>query len=213
MIQIGLVDDHLAVVEGFKRLIEINEEFNVAHIFSSYDGALYSAELDTLNVLIVDIALEDQSGIALIKEVKQRYPNLHCVTLSMYDKEPYISEAIKAGAYAYVSKRAGAEDIEAAIYSAFNEEFYLSPDVKANYQCTSNSAAEKELSERELEILKLLAQGYETKEVAYKLNIADKTAHAHKANIYLKLGLRTRKQVMQYALVHHHIHLNDILQQ
>lgn len=162
-------------------------------------------------MLVVDIALLDKSGIELIKALKTKSPDVKCIALSMYDKEPYITEAITAGAYAYVSKRSAPDQIVKAIQAAFDEEFFISDDVKENYQRIADEGIERTLSEREIEILRLLAQGLETKEIAYKLDIADKTAHAHKANIFMKLGLRSRKGILQYALLKSLITVDDIL--
>lgn len=211
MLKVGLVDDHIAVAEGFKRLIELDEEIQVSAIFDQYETAIKDCPDSGVDVLVVDIALRNKSGIELIRSLKCSDPDIKCIALSMYDKEPYITEAIKAGAYAYVSKRSAPDQIVKAIHAAHKEEFFISNDVKDNYQRIADEGGERTLSEREIEILRLLAQGLETKEIAYKLDIATKTAHAHKANIFMKLALRTRKEVLQFALLKNYITVDDIL--
>lgn len=210
--KIAVVDDHLIVAEGFKQFIELSGTYEVVRLFDCPNKALSELSNMSIDVIIVDIALKDASGIELMDTLTQYYPSLKIIALSMYDREPYISEALKAGASAYVSKRAASNQILKALSTVLKGDIYISDDVKANYEHVKQTGGDTDLTEREIEVLRLLAQGFETKEVAYKLDMAEKTAHSHKAKIYLKLGVRTRKKMLQYALLKNYISVDDILQ-
>ena len=213
MVNIALVDDHVVVAQGFKHLIELNSNYKVDAIFTSSEQAVSEYPNYDLNVMVVDIALEQKSGIELIHLLKQNSPNIKTIALSMYDREPYISEALKAGANGYISKRAAPDDIVNAINAALSGETYLSEDVKVHFQKKQEKLSSEVLTDREAAVLRLLTQGLQTKEIAYQLDMAEKTAHSHKYKIYSKLGTRDQKKILQYALLRGYVSVDEILQE
>lgn len=213
MVNIALVDDHVVVAQGFKHLIELNSNYKVDAIFTSSEQAVSEYPNYDLNVMVVDIALEQKSGIELIHLLKQNSPNIKTIALSMYDREPYISEALKAGANGYISKRAAPDDIVNAINAALSGETYLSEDVKVHFQKKQEKVSSEVLTDREAAVLRLLTQGLQTKEIAYQLDMAEKTAHSHKYKIYSKLGTRDQKKILQYALLRGYVSVDEILQE
>ncbi|WP_448567352.1 response regulator [Thalassotalea ganghwensis] len=198
MIKVGIVDDHAIVAQGFKLLIELQKDLSVVAEYCSFNDALQQLPHQQLDVLIVDVLLPDVSGIELMKHVTAHYPDTRIIALSMYDNEPYISEAIASGALAYMSKRIAPDEIVKSIRCVLNNVSYFSDDVKANMRTQSDST---QLTDREQQVFKLLAKGLTIKETAYQLEMQPKTAHVHKANIYSKLGVNTHQELLKLALV------------
>ena len=132
VIKIAIVDDHAIVSDGFKQLIDIEEDLTVVAVFRSYSEAVTKLPYTEVDMIIVDILLPDTSGIVLMNHISKHHPNINIIALSMYDKEPYISEALRSGAKAYLSKRIAPDEIIVAIRAVLNNKSYFSEDVKAN---------------------------------------------------------------------------------
>ncbi|PCJ47674.1 MAG: hypothetical protein COA74_11100 [Gammaproteobacteria bacterium] len=213
MIKIGIVDDHRVVIDGLKQLIQLNEHIIVVGEYTCYEDALLGLKQQHIDMLIVDILLQGLSGLDLIKEVKTTYPNIKMIAVSMYDNDPYVSEAIANGALAFLSKQFVSVELKAAIEHVLNEEIYYSRDVKENINATllcKEKAKINDLTERELEIFKLLAKGVGVKSVASQLNIQPKTVHTHRANIINKLDMSNQNEFLQLALSTHVLSIDDL---
>jgi len=215
MKRIGIVDDHLIVVDGFKRLIELEKQLMVVGEYVSSEDAIEGLLQTPVDILIVDISLPGKNGIELIRQVKEDYPEILTVTVSMYDNEPYISEAIKSGASAYLSKRNVSSELIKAISYICDGKTYISQDVIQNLKDGNlNNHSEKldRLTEREMEVFKLLAKSYSIKKIAHILEIQPKTVHVHKANLYNKLGIKNLHQLVQFAVTQHILSIEDLLE-
>jgi len=210
MIQVGIVDDHAIVVQGFKLLIELQDDLTVVAEYSTYNDAIQNLPKQRLDVLIVDILLPDVSGIELIKQIKTHYPETRIIALSMYDSEPYISEAIANGALAYLSKRIAPDEIVKGIRCVLKNEPYFSSDVKANMRKKTDDENKEPLTNREQQVFKLLAKGLSIKETAFQLDMQPKTAHVHKANLFNKLGINNQQELLKLALVKNVITVEDL---
>jgi len=210
MIQVGIVDDHAIVVQGFKLLIELQDDLTVIAEYSTYNEAIQNLPKQKLDVLIVDILLPDVSGIELIKQVKTHYPEIRIIALSMYDSEPYISEAVANGALAYLSKRIAPDEIVKGIRCVLKNESHFSSDVKANMRKQADDVSSTPLTEREQQVFKLLAKGHSIKETAFQLDMRPKTAHVHKANLFSKLGINSQQELLKLALVKNVITVEDL---
>ena len=210
MIKVGIVDDHAVVAQGFKLLIELESDLEVVAEYRTYAQAVEALPSKKLDVLIVDILLPDISGIELIKQVTSFSPQTRLIALSMYDSEPYISEAINSGALAYLSKRIAPDEIVKAIRCVLRDDTYFSSDVKANMRTKADDLKSNQLTEREQQVFKLLAKGLTIKETAYQLEMQPKTAHVHKANLYSKLGVNTQQELLKVALVKNAITIEEL---
>lgn len=210
MINIGIVDDHAIVTNGFKMLINLENDFSVVAEFSNYEETINNLNAHQLDVLIVDILLPDISGIELIKKVASDYPNIQLIAFSMYNNEPYVSEALTNGATAYLSKQSAPTEIIAAIHRVLQGEVYISEAVRDNMKNCITSDHIEGLTEREMQVFTLLAKGFSTKECAFKLDMKASTAHAHKGNLFKKLRISSHRELLKLALVERVLTVEDL---
>jgi len=214
MQNIGIVDDHEIVIDGFKRLIELDQQFVVVAEYNSYEEAIQGLLQTPVDILIVDISLPGKSGIELVLQVKETYPDILTIVVSMYDNEPYVSEALKSGASAYLSKRTASSELIKAISYIGDGKTYISRDVINNLKIGNSKEHLSKLGEltaREVEIFKLLAQSYSIKKIATVLDIQPKTVHVHKANLYKKLALKDLHELVQLAITQRILSIDDLV--
>ena len=199
-LRIVLVDDHPIVRAGFRQLLEMEPGWHVtAELGSARDlGAwLLGGQCD---VLVMDLSLPDGDGLVLLRHVLAQRPELAIVVLSMHDGALYVQDAMSAGARGYVTKRAAPDELVDAIRAAGAGERYLGQDVRAQAADAHDAAAElPELTSREAQVFLLLARGHSVARVAATIGISNKTAYAHRANIYAKLGLQSEYELRVLA--------------
>lgn len=198
-----LVDDHQLVRDGFKRLIETRDDWQVMSEANGYHSGVSALENTAVDIAIIDISLPDSNGIELVKHCTAMYPELKTIVVSMYDQNPYVSNALEAGVKGYISKRSASDELLKGIDTVIGGNTYLSQDVlnklhigKGNF---INDVLAK-LTERELEVFPLLAKGKCAKEIAQELAIMPKTAHVHRANIYKKLAVSNNFELLKIAV-------------
>lgn len=211
MYQISIVDDHHLVAEGFARLINQQEDMHVVSIYKSFAEATQKFQSAIPDLMIVDLSLPDKSGIELIDHINNLEPDIPMITLSMYDVEPYISNALSAGARGYLSKGVAADELIRAIRTVLSGEMYLSDVIKQNKANFEDEYGILDLTRRETEVLTLLAQSKPIKTIASMLSMQPKTVHAHKANITQKLEIFSVEDMRRVALKHHLISVDDLI--
>ncbi len=152
------------------------------------------------DVLVMDLSLPDGDGLVLIRHVLAQRPKLSIVVLSMHDGALYVQDAMAAGARGYVTKRAAPDELVDAIRAAGRGERYLGKDVRAHDAEDGNeNALLPELTAREAQVFLLVARGHSVSRVAATMGISNKTAYAHRANIYAKLDVQSDYQLRQLA--------------
>lgn len=166
--------------------------------------------VDTLKptLLLVDLSLKDMSGIDLIKELTVKRPELPILVLSMYDEQLYAERVLRAGARGYIMKEAASDNVVAAIRQVLGGETYLGDRVKARLlnrlvkspEPQKQSSPIERLSDRELEVFRLLGQGYSTRRIAERFNRSIKTIEIYRANIKHKLDLKDATELIHYAV-------------
>ncbi|GLX79033.1 DNA-binding response regulator [Thalassotalea insulae] len=199
----ALIDDHALVRDGFKRLIETQHEWQVVVEANTYLSAVQSLSNTLVDLVIIDISLPDKNGIELAKYLLANKPDLKCIIVSMYDQNPYVSNALEVGVKGYISKRSASDELLKGIEVVLAGNTYLSQDVinKLQFGHVENSTlGVSQLTERELDILPLLATGMNAKQISQQLNIMPKTAHVHRANIYKKLNVTNNFDLLKIAL-------------
>lgn len=199
----ALVDDHQLVRDGFKRLIETRNDWQVIVEANSYLTGVKILENSAVDIAIIDISLPDSNGIELVKYCSEVFPQLKTIVVSMYDQNPYVSNALEAGVKGYISKRSASDELLNGIDTVIVGNTYLSQDVlnklhigKGNFV---NDALTR-LTERELDVFPLLARGMCAKEIAQELSIMPKTAHVHRANVYKKLAVSNNYELLKIAV-------------
>lgn len=206
--RVVIVDDHPIVRRGLTELICQEPDLVVSAQASSYAEALDCIEKERPDVLIVDISLAGSSGIDLTREARQRYPKLPVLILSMYEEAVYADRAFKAGANGYVLKAEAPDSLLKAIREILNGEFYVSqqitgPLLKALLSNMGEVAWRNglsSLSDRELEVFKMIGLGLTTREIASRMSISVKTIETHRSHIKTKLHLRSSAELAQNAV-------------
>lgn len=207
-IKIVLVDDHKIFRDGIKSLLSDESTIEIVADFSTCQELYDYLNIDTPDLIVLDITLNESSGIEVSKKLKQSHPDIKIMILSMHTKEEFVMNAIKAGVQGYISKDSSREEFLDAIHSICKGEDYFSKSVSENFmknfsrkfQFEQEIMANKELTKREVEILKLLALGFSAKEISEKLFISIKTVDCHKSNIFQKLKLKNTAELVHFAI-------------
>jgi two-component system, NarL family, invasion response regulator UvrY len=200
-ISVLLVDDHAVVREGYRRLLERDGRLIVVgEASSAADAMRIDMELKP-DVIVLDIALPGVSGIEILRRIISRRSDACVLMFSMYQDGIYATRAINAGARGYISKASAPDLLVKAVRSVAGGERYLSPDVEAamSRQSSPVDGLAESLSARELEVLRMLTQGYGVEEIAERLGLSPKTAANHQTSIKQKLGVNSALQLMLIA--------------
>jgi len=200
-LRIALVDDHPIVRAGFKQLLEMEPGWQVAAELGSARELAAWLLSGTCDVLVMDLSLPDGDGLVLIRHVLAQRPDLAIVVLSMHDGALYVQDAMSAGARGYVTKRSGPDELVDAIRAIGRGERYLGHDVRAHGIDAAGEGEERlpELTSREAQVFLLIARGHSVARVAATIGVSNKTAYAHRANIYAKLALQSDYQLRLLA--------------
>jgi two-component system NarL family response regulator len=203
-----MVDDHRMLREALRGPLAQEEGLRVVAEASSGKEALERLEIDHPDLLLLDIALPDMTGIDVARQALARLPDLRIVALSGYADKMFVDEMLKAGARAYVVKSAGTHELIMAIRAVLAGHLFLSPEITAamvGQQSGRNIPVELPLSilgQREQEVLRLVARGLRSAEIAKTLGIQPGTVDVHRANIKKKLGLTSLADLIRYAIRH-----------
>ena len=196
-----LVDDHAVVREGYRRLLERDASLVVVgEAATAAEAIRLDGELEP-DVIVLDIGLPGVSGIEILRRIIARRPAARVLMFSMYQDGIYATRAIDAGARGYLSKASAPDLLVDAVRSVAGGRPYLSPDVKQAMTLQSSSANRlaDALSTRELEVLRLLTQGYGIEEIGERLGLSPKTAANHQSSIKQKLGAHSALQLILIA--------------
>jgi two-component system response regulator NreC len=201
-----VVDDHAVVRSGIKLLLEREDDIDVVGEAGNAKDAIFRARALKPDVMLLDVVMPGESGIEVLPRLLKESPHTKILVLSMQDDPRYVREAFAAGAAGYVLKEAADEEVVAAVRELARGGRYVHPALGARLvaaEAEAQRAAEADpLSEREREVLRLLALGHTNQEIAQMLYISVRTAETHRAHIMQKLGLSTRAELVRYALLH-----------
>jgi DNA-binding NarL/FixJ family response regulator len=201
-----VADDHEIVRKGLKLVLTAEPDLDVVAEAGDGEEAVRRALQDDIDLAILDISMPRKTGLQAAQELGRRRPELRLLILSMYDNEQFLFEALKAGASGYVLKSGADDDIVIACRAAMRGEPFLYPSaIHALIRDVITRADERSdelelLTPRELEVLKLIAEGHTSKEIATTLSLSIKTVETHRANILSKLGMRDRVDLTRYAI-------------
>ena len=197
-IRIAVVDDHTLVREGLRGIVQLQPDMEVSFECNTFAKAkIFLDGSPAIDVFIIDILLGDETGFPLIKQAKLN--NIKCIVVSMHSREPYISEAMNAGAHGYISKSSAASDLIAGIRAVDQDKTYFSRDIATYIATSSEDNPFAILTSREIEVCLLVIDGFKIKTIAKKLNISPKTVYVHKANAYKNLGINSTRELIQMA--------------
>ncbi len=205
--RILIVDDHPIVRQGIAQLINREADMHVCCEAGDADQAIEKMKECTHDIAIVDISLTGVSGIELIQMLRQRGYEFPVLVMSMHDESLYAERALRAGARGYIMKQEATEKILTAIRQILHGEIYVSDKMRSRMlqrmidnRTDSNTSPVASLSNRELEILRMIGRGLGTGEIARELKRSVKTIEAHRANIKDKLGLKSAAELVRFAV-------------
>jgi len=205
--RVFLVDDHPIVRQGLTLLI--NREPDVAVCGEAEDAqtAVHAIATAKPDIMIVDISLSGPDGLDLLKDVRTRYPELPVLILSMHDESIYAERALRAGAQGYIMKQEATEKVLVAMRRILSHEIYVSERI-ANRMLqryigsrdAGRPSSIADLTDRELEVFRLIGEGHSTRRIAEELHISVKTVESYQAHIKEKLSLRSARELVQHAI-------------
>ena len=199
-----IVDDHAVVRSGLRLVLESEDDIEVVAEAADARNAVFETRAHRPDVILLDVVMPGRSGIEAIPDLLEESPESKVLVLSMQDDPAYVREAFGAGASGYVLKEAADDEVVAAVREVAKGERYVHPALGARLVAAEAEervrAAEDPLSDREHEILRLLALGHTNQEIAGQLYLSVRTVETHRAHIMQKLRIQTRAELVRYAL-------------
>jgi two-component system response regulator NreC len=203
-VRVLIVDDHAVVRAGLAMLVNAEDDLKAVGEAGSAHDAIFEARTTKPDVVLMDVMMPGQSGIDVVPQLLHELPEAKVLVLSMQDDPRYVREAFEAGASGYVLKEAADIELVAAIREVADGGRYVNPELGARLVAAETDerrrAEEDPLSDREREVLRLLALGHTNQEIAKELYISVRTAETHRAHIMQKLRLSSRAELVRYAL-------------
>lgn len=204
--KIYILDDHPIVIEGLSKVINAQEDMQV--VGSSEDATAALQQITKLkpDVVVLDITLRDRSGVDVIKKIKTASPTTHVLVYSMHDENVYAERCLRAGAMGYLMKGEGGPRLVQGLRQILGGSFCFSANLIGSIvsgggpRTGSRGEPGRLLSDRQLEVFEMVGRGFDSHEIAEKLNLSAKTVDAHKANIRQKLGLASARELLMEAV-------------
>jgi two-component system response regulator NreC len=201
-IRVVIADDHAVVRRGLRQVLDSEDGFEVVAEASDLDGARRYVRGHRPHVLVLDLNLPEGLSIPAIPELRAEHPDTQIVVLTMQNEPAYARQAMAAGALGYVLKEAAETELVEAIRRAAAGEPYLNPRLGAQVAAQPPPGPPDGLSEREVEVLRMIALGHTNAEIAEELYLSVRTVETHRAHIQQKLRLTARSELVRYALEH-----------
>lgn len=202
-----IVDDHPIVRQGITRLINYEEELMVCGEAGNAKEALEAVEREKPDMVIVDISLKGRSGLELIKDLRMRHQDLPVLVVSMHDESLYAERVLRAGAKGYIMKQEPPEKVLNAIRQVLSGKIFVSEKMREKMlqryvlgSSQKNASTVERLSDRELEVFRLIGKGMGTRQIAKELDLSIKTVETYREHIKEKLNLENSSKLLQYAI-------------
>lgn len=210
MIRAVLADDHEVVRSGIRAILEQNDEVVVVAEAADGKQAYDAVAREKPDILLLDISMPPgESGLVACNKIAQDFPSTRIIILTMFAEPEYLFYTLRGGAAGYVLKNSSSEELMTALNTVMEGGTYIHPKMAGSLtkqllsnEGDDNPSSYQTLTSRELEILLLLAKGYTNKEISEQVFLSVKTVEAHRSKIYVKLGLKTRADLVSYAIQH-----------
>lgn len=203
-IRVLIVDDHAIVREGICSLLARHKDIQVVGQAADGQRALELVSQLAPDIILMDIQMSGMNGLEATREIHKRSPRTRVLVLTQYENKEYVLPLLRAGAVGYIPKSARANELINAIRTVYTEGAYLPPritqTVVTSLSESSTVPAEAALTEREIQVLRLVAEGLNSREIAERLNISVKTVDTHRANIMEKLGVHNTAELIRVAI-------------
>lgn len=204
-IKLFIVDDHQMMIDGIVSLLKDEKKFEITGTALNGMEALKKIEKNFPDILLTDVSMPEMGGIELCKEIKQKFSTIKVLVLTMYNDREIVNEILQAGANGYILKNTGKQELLEALESLNrNDAYYSSEVVNALIENMKNPIKEKQiyssdLTEREIEIVRLIVKEFSSAEIAEKLFISPRTVETHRKNILRKTGVKNIVGLIKYA--------------
>jgi two-component system response regulator NreC len=199
-IRVVLADDHTVIRQRVRVLLEGETDMELIAEAKDVQSASNQVDGKRPNVLVLDLSMPGGSSIDAIGLLRERVPTTQIVLMTMDESPVFAQRALAAGALGYVSKELADQELASAVRAAARGEQYVSPSIAAPLAALNRSLTEHKLTPREVEVLRLLALGHTSVEIACKLHLSPRTVETHRAHIHTKLGMASRADLVGYAL-------------
>ncbi|MGA2106116.1 MAG: response regulator transcription factor [Syntrophorhabdales bacterium] len=210
MIRVLIADDHTLFREGLKKIIAGTSDIAVAGEASNGNDVLARLKKDSFDVLVLDISMPGKDGLEVLKEVRTKYQRLPVLMLSMFPEEQYATRVLKAGASGYLTKESAPDVLITAVRKAARGERYVSPTLAEKLVSGLADDLKKlpheRLSDREYQIMRLIASGKRMKEIAHQLSLGPTTISTYRARILEKMGMASNAELTLYASQNNLLH-------
>jgi DNA-binding NarL/FixJ family response regulator len=204
IISIAIVDDHKIFRTGLEVVLNGISNFKVIGSYSDGKSLWQGLSEELPDIIFMDIKLSDETGIELTQKVKQKYSSVKIIALTMFGEIEYFNEMVNAGADGFLIKNTDILELKKAVVNIMNGENYFAKEFLGYLNLKINSSNQKtidvNLSERELEVLKLICEGFNNNEIAEKLFISAHTVDGHRRNLILKTGVKNAPNLVMFAL-------------
>lgn len=203
MIRLIIADDHPVISDGIKLILEKEKDIQLVATVSNGIELLNVLETEQADVILMDVNMPEMSGIEATQKIKDNYPTIKVLSFSQYDEKRFVKQMLKYGASGYLLKNSAASEIVKAVNIVYSGGIYLSeelPDIFSDKPKRKSSYFFPELSQRELEVLKLICGEKNTNEIAEILFISNSTVETHRANLLLKVGVKNTAGLVKWAV-------------
>ena len=205
--QVFLVDDHPIVRDGLTQLVNREADLAVCGEAGEARAALRVIMAARPDIVVLDISLDGPDGLELLKDIREHLPDLPVLVLSMHDESVYAERALRAGANGYIMKHEASEKVLLAVRRILNREVYVSDQISEKMlrqyvgrTAGVNRSPIEDLTDRELEVYRMIGEGHGTREIAEKLHLSVKTVETYQAHIKEKMSFRSARQLVQHAI-------------
>lgn len=206
MIRVVIVDDHAIVRDGLKQIVSETSDITIVAEVSTGGEAIERLRHTDADVLVLDLNLPDRHGLDVMSQVRTTHPALPVLILSVHKDAEYAIRLLKAGASGYVGKDVAREQLVSAIRKVSRGEKFIAPDLAGDVAFRlvdrGDGALHDRLTDREFQVMLLIAEGIPPREIASKLGLSVRTVGAHRWNILQKTGLRNNAEIVQYVMAH-----------
>lgn len=199
-IHVLLADDHSAIRNSLRAMLDAEEDVEVVAEVGDLATASRYAQSEQPQVLVLDLAMPGASSIEAIGQLRERAPQTQIVVLTGEESPVFAQRAFAAGALGFVAKETSDDDLAKAVRAAARGEEFISPQMSGRLDALHRVLTDNALTPREVEVLRLIALGHTSVEIARKLHLSPRTVETHRAHIHRKLGLGTRAELVRYAL-------------